>query len=451
MTARLIVVSNRIPTEAEPSGGLVVALHDCLTAEGGVWIGTSGTPVAHPKPELRQIAQGAYTRMVFDISENEHEGYYLGYSNSVLWPLFHRRADLMHVQPEYADHYMAVNMRLADMLADFAQPDDLLWIHDYHFLPLAALLRDRGVTCRIGFFLHIPFPVVSDILALPQANELKDWVAAYDVFGVQTEGDVARVMAHYRDDPDAIFDTQGRMVSLDDGAAPRHFPIGIDAQDFAALALSQADAVPLAMTLGQKLVLGVDRLDYSKGLVHRFDGFAAYLETRTPDTPKATLLQIAPPSREDVDAYKDIRTELEQAAGMINGAHAELDWTPIRYIRRNVERDTLAGVYRRADVAMVTPLADGMNLVAKEFVAAQDPDDPGVLILSHFAGAAEQLTDALMVNPYDAAEVGEAVQTALTMPLAERKARHARLFKNVMTEDIAWWTRRYLAALRGTG
>ncbi|WP_147110418.1 trehalose-6-phosphate synthase [Tateyamaria sp. syn59] len=451
MTARLIVVSNRIPTEAEPSGGLVVALHDCLTAQGGVWIGTSGAPVKQPEPELRQIAQGAYTRMVFDISEDEHEGYYLGYANSVLWPLFHRRADLMHVQPEYADHYMAVNTRLADMLADFAQPDDLLWIHDYHFLPLAALLRERGVTCRIGFFLHIPFPVVSDILALPQANELKDWVAAYDVFGVQTEGDVGRVMAHYRDDPDAVFDTQGRMVSLDDGATPRHFPIGIDARDFAALAQAQADAVPLAMTLGQKLVLGVDRLDYSKGLVHRFDGFAAYLEARTPDTPKATLLQIAPPSREDVDAYKDIRTELEQTAGMINGAHAELDWTPIRYIRRNVERDTLASVYRRADVAMVTPLADGMNLVAKEFVAAQDPDDPGVLILSHFAGAAEQLTDALMVNPYDAAEVGEAVQTALTMPLAERKARHARLLENVMTEDIAWWTRSYLGALRGTG
>ncbi|APX12728.1 alpha,alpha-trehalose-phosphate synthase (UDP-forming) [Tateyamaria omphalii] len=450
MSPRLIVVSNRIPTEAEPSGGLVVALHDCLTTQGGVWIGTSGTPVKDPAPELREIAQGAYTRMVFDISEAEHEGYYLGYANSVLWPLFHRRADLVQVQPDYADRYMAVNTRLADMLAEFAKPDDLLWIHDYHFLPLAALLRDRGVTARIGFFLHIPFPVVSDILALPQANDLKDWVAAYDVFGVQTQGDVARVMAHYRDDPDAIFDTQGRMVTLDNGVAPRHFPIGIDAHDFAALAKARADIVPLAMSPGQKLVLGVDRLDYSKGLVHRFEGFATFLDARSDDSPKATLLQIAPPSREDVDAYKDIRTELEQAAGMINGAHAELDWTPIRYIRRSIDRDTLASVYRRADVAMVTPLADGMNLVAKEFVAAQDPEDPGVLILSHFAGAAEQLTDAVMVNPYDAAEVGEAVATALTMPLDERKARHAKLRDNVMTEDIAWWTDSYLAALRGT-
>lgn len=449
MPGRLIVVSNRIPTEAEPSGGLVVALHDCLTTEGGVWIGTSGTPVDSPAPGLRQIAKGAYTRMVFDISHTEHENYYLGYANSVLWPLFHRRADLMLVRPDYADHYMAVNARLADMLAGFAQPDDLLWIHDYHFLPLAALLRERGVTCRIGFFLHIPFPVVSDILALPQANDLKDWVAAYDVFGVQTQGDVARVMAHYRDDPQAIFDTQGRMVALDNGVAPRHFPIGIDARDFASLAHRQEANVSLALTLGQRLVLGVDRLDYSKGLVHRFEGFAAYLAARKPDTPKATLLQIAPPSREDVDAYRDIRTELEQAAGTINGAHAELDWTPIRYIRRTVDRDTLAGVYRRADVAMVTPLADGMNLVAKEYVAAQNPENPGVLILSHFAGAAEQLTDALMVNPYDAAEVGAAVEQALTMPRSERQDRHARMLDNVMTEDIAWWTQSYLSALRG--
>jgi len=449
MTGRLIVVSNRIPTEAEPSGGLVVALHDCLTSEGGVWIGTSGTPVVTPEPALREIATGAYTRMVFDISPQEHAGYYLGYANSVLWPLFHRRADLVDVQPGFADQYMAVNGRLADMLADFVQADDLIWVHDYHFLPLAALLRAAGVTCRIGFFLHIPFPVVSDILALPQAAELKEWVAAYDVFGVQTQGDVSRVMAHYRDDPDAVFDTTGRMVASQTGVTPQHFPIGIDGAEFAALAAQEEDNVPLAMAPGQKLVLGVDRLDYSKGLVHRFEGFASYLNRRDADGPKATLLQIAPPSREDVDAYRDIRTELEQAAGMINGAHAELDWTPIRYIRRAVDRDTLAGVYRRADVAMVTPLADGMNLVAKEFVAAQDPEDPGVLILSHFAGAAEQLTEALMVNPYDATEVGAAVEQALTMPLDERQRRHAQLLDNVLSEDIAWWTRSYLAALRG--
>ncbi|WP_299048460.1 trehalose-6-phosphate synthase [uncultured Tateyamaria sp.] len=450
MSGRLIVVSNRIPTEAQPSGGLVVALHDCLTTEGGVWIGTSGTPVEKPEPKLREIARGDYTRMVFDISPSEQEGYYLGYANSVLWPLFHRRADLVHLRPDYADNYLAVNARLADMLAEFAGPDDLLWIHDYHFLPLAKLLRDRGVSCRIGFFLHIPFPVVADILALPQANDLKDWVAAYDVFGVQTKGDVGRVMAHYRDDPHAIFDTQGHMVALNNGAAPRHFPIGIDAREFASLAQTHEADISLALTLGQKLVLGVDRLDYSKGLVHRFEGFAAYLDARKPDTPKATLLQIAPPSREDVDAYRDIRTELEQTAGTINGAHSELDWTPIRYIRRAVDRDMLAGVYRRADVAMVTPLADGMNLVAKEFVAAQNPENPGVLILSHFAGAAEQLTDALMVNPYDTAEVGAAVEQALTMPRSERQDRHAALFDNVMREDISWWTQSYLSALRGT-
>ncbi|WP_299652189.1 trehalose-6-phosphate synthase [uncultured Tateyamaria sp.] len=448
MSGRLIVVSNRIPTEAEPSGGLVVALHDCLTARGGVWIGTSGDPQASPEPKLRQIADGPYTRMVFDISPEEHEGYYLGYANSVLWPLFHRRADLIDLQPDFADHYMEVNRRLAQMLADFTTPDDLIWVHDYHFLPLAALMREAGVTARIGFFLHIPFPVVADIMALPQAGDLKTWVAEFDVFGVQTQGDVARVMAHYRDDPGAVFNTQGRMVASDTGMRPRHFPIGIDAQEFAKLAAREEVNVQLGMTAGQKLVLGVDRLDYSKGLRHRFDGFATYLDRRTPDSPKATLLQIAPPSREDVDAYRDIRTELEQTSGMINGAHAELDWTPIRYIRRSVDRDRLAGLYRRADVAMVTPLADGMNLVAKEFVAAQDPEDPGVLILSHFAGAAEQLSDALLVNPYDPQDVALALEQALVMPLDERKRRHASLRDNVMKENIGWWTDRYLTALQ---
>ncbi|MEL6451708.1 MAG: trehalose-6-phosphate synthase [Pseudomonadota bacterium] len=450
MTGRLIVVSNRIPTEAQPSGGLVVALHDCLSEEGGVWIGTSGKPVENPAPQMRQIASVPYTRMVFDISPDEHEGYYLGYANSVLWPLFHRRADLIDLQPEFTDQYLQVNARLADMLAAFVGPEDLIWIHDYHFLPLASFLRAAGVTCRIGFFLHIPFPVVSDIMALPQADELKGWVAAYDVFGVQTAGDVSRVLAHYRNDPDAIFDTQGRLITSEGGPNPQHFPIGINAAEFAALAAANDGDVPLGLAPGQKLVLGVDRLDYSKGLVHRFEGFAAYLDSRSADIPKATLLQIAPPSREDVDAYRDIRETLEQTTGTINGAHAELDWTPIRYLNQNVPRDRLADVYRQADVAMVTPLADGMNLVAKEYVAAQDPDDPGVLILSHFAGAAEQLTDALLVNPYDAQEVSAALHKALTMPLAERQARHVALLHNVMTEDIAWWTRSNLAALRGS-
>ena len=445
--SRLIVVSNRIPTEAEPSGGLVVALHDCLNERGGIWIGSSGDPREAPRDDLYEIATGRYRRLAFDLSRDEFDSYYLGYANSVLWPLFHRRADLMDVQPGFAEGYLALNARLARLLQEFLSPDDVVWIHDYHFLPLAHDLRGLGVTNRIGFFLHVPFPTASDVPALPQAEELKDWVAAYDVFGLQTAADVTRCRLLFRadgGDDDALV-WKGRPVTL------RAFPIGIDAAGYAQAARLSRAGDSISLTQGQKLVLGVDRLDYSKGLVHRFEGFGAYLATRTPDMPRATLLQIAPPSREDVEAYQDIRDELDLTLGRINGAHGELDWTPIRYVRRGLPRDDLAGVYRRADVAMVTPLADGMNLVAKEYVAAQNPDDPGVLILSHFAGAAEQLTAALRVNPYDASDVAAALAQALQMPLAERRERHGSLLESVTTEDIGWWTRRWIAALNAEG
>jgi len=446
-SGRLIVISNRIPTEAEPSGGLVVALHEALGQQGGVWIGSSGDAVEQPKAGLTRIASGAYDRMSFDLSAEDYEQFYLGYANSVLWPLFHRRADLMDVQPGFAEGYARVNDRLADMIAAFTRPDDLIWVHDYHFLPLADALRQRGLQNRIGFFLHIPFPSASDVPALPQADALKTWVAGYDVFGLQTEGDVMRCRALFRLDDDAEFFTSGAVRLGGRSFHPHAFPIGIDAHAFREMAINSTAGDTITMARGQKLVLGVDRLDYSKGLVHRFEGFAAYLTQRPDDAPRATLLQIAPPSREEVGAYQDIRQELESAAGSINGDHSELDWTPIRYIRRSVPRDDLAGLYARADCAMVTPLADGMNLVAKEFVAAQDPDDPGVLILSHFAGAAEQMPEALLVNPYDAQEVGDAVTRALIMPLAERKARHAALWKNVSEQDIAWWSSRWMVAL----
>lgn len=447
MQGRLIVVSNRIPTEAEPSGGLVVALHDCLTQQGGIWIGSSGDPVEAPQQGLKKFAEGAYTRMSFDLSQDEFDSYYLGYANSVLWPLFHRRADLMDVQPGFAEGYVGVNERLAEMLADFIEPDDLLWIHDYHYLPLAKALRSQGVKNRVGFFLHIPFPTASDVPALPQADDLKDWVSAYDVFGMQTEADVNRCRMLFRLDENAEFMVDGPIRWGGRTFSAEAFPIGIDVDSYRSAAETSTAGDNMSMAEGQKLVLGVDRLDYSKGLVHRFEGFGTYVRNRTPDMPKATLLQIAPPSREDVEAYQDIRTELDLKAGTINGDFGELDWTPIRYVRRSVPRNALAGVYRRADVAMVTPLADGMNLVAKEFVAAQNPDDPGVLILSHFAGAAEQMQEALLVNPYDAGEVAQALEEALTMSLAERQARHSRLLFNIQDEDILWWTRRYLNAL----
>jgi trehalose 6-phosphate synthase len=456
MTGRLVVVSNRIPTEAEPSGGLVVALHECLREAGGLWVGSAPETVEEPSETLGQIDAGgaAYERKTFDITEAEREGFYLGYANGVLWPLFHRRTDLVDVEREHAEAYLAVNARVARLIAAELGPDDMLWIHDYHFLPLACELRKLGVENRIGFFLHTPFPQAADLPALPQREAFYDWIAAHDLVGLQTERDVATLLEAFRSDPETEMLLNGRMRRRGALFSVGSFPIGIDAAEFASLARENAHDDGLGLGPGQKLVLGVDRLDYSKGLVNRFEAFGAYLDMRQRDPSAATavdtravFIQIAPPSRSDLDAYREIREELETMSGRVNGAHAELDWTPIRYICRSVPRPKIAGLMRRADICLVTPLADGMNLVAKEYVAAQDPEDPGVLILSHFAGAAERMHAALRVNPYDIDEMARAIREAVAMPLDERRARHAELLEGVEREGISWWTGNFLARL----
>ena len=446
--SRLIVVSNRIPTGHASSGGLVVAMEACLGAEGGIWIGSSGETVDVASDDLRELpGTDAYRKFAYDLTTEEHEAFYLGYANSVLWPLFHHRSDLMTLQEGFREGYLAVNARVARMLAPLIRPDDLVWVHDYHFFPLAGALRALGLENRIGMFLHIPFLYPSDAPALPRSEELGDWLMQHDVLGLQTKGDALNA--------EKFLGTIGATGEGDlmrrDGRtlAVGTFPIGIDAARYGETAARSKGAERIVMGRGQKLILGVDRLDYSKGLVNRFEAFGAYLGQRDSRTERPTLLQIAPPTRGDVKAYQDIRTDLETMTGAVNGAWSELDWTPIRYIHRPVDRDDLAGIYRIADVCMVTPLADGMNLVAKEFVAAQDEDDPGVLILSHFAGAADQMPDALMVNPYDIAEMAEAIGTALAMPLAERRRRHAAMLATVMEEDVGWWSDRFLTALRG--
>lgn len=444
---RLVVVSNRIPTDAQPSGGLVVALHEALESRGGVWIGSSGTMAEEPDGPLHEIASEPYTRLAYDLTEEEHRGFYLGHANAVLWPLFHHRADLIDVDEDNRWQYMAVNARVARLVAEVVEPGDILWIHDYHFLPLAHELRRLGVNNRIGFFLHIPFPNPSDIAALPDRKQLGAWISAFDLVGLQTQRDVSNCLEWLRLDTEAEFTLRGRMKLDGRFFEVRSFPIGIDVDGFQK-ASEGADITITDLPPNQKLVLGVDRLDYSKGLPNRFEAFGKYLTLRSDDDPRATMLQIAPPSREDVEAYRDIRSELEGMAGSVNGEHAEIDWTPIRYLRKPLPRDVLAGLYRRADVCLVTPLADGMNLVAKEFVAAQDGADPGVLILSHFAGAAEQLDGALMVNPYDTAGMARAIDKALKMSLHERHARWLSMMHVIRDTDIAWWTESFLRALR---
>jgi trehalose 6-phosphate synthase len=445
MSSRLVVISNRLPMGANPSGGLVVALHDTLAKSGGCWIG------AHPETgtvedRFEEIEGQDYRRLAFRLSEHEFEQYYLGYANSVLWPLCHRRPDLVSITSEAYECYEAVNRRVARMVASELKPDDLVWVQDYHFIPLARELRALGVENRIGMFLHIPFPVLADLSILPNPEEFADSLSHYNLVGLQTRGDVARCLEMFRDDPRAEFLTDASIKFRDRRTAVRSFPIGIDVAGFQADAQCEMED-PFGAGGPDLFAIGVDRLDYSKGLPNRFRAFGRYLELRPPEM-RPCLVQIAPPTRQEVLAYQNITEELQGLTGQINGRFAELDWTPIRFINRSVDRSRLARLYRKARSCLVTSLADGMNLVAKEFVAAQDADDPGVLILSRFAGAAEDMVDALLVNPYDIDDMAQAIDRAFKMPLAERRERHRSCLAVVESSDAALWSANFVNVLR---
>ena len=324
----------------------------------------------------------------------------------------------------------------------------MIWVQDYHFLPLAHELRANGVESRIGFFLHIPFPSAAALSALPQREEFHEWIASFDLVGLQTRADVARCIDVFRTHPEGEVLRDGRIKFRSSIFQVLSFPIGIDVEEFVTASETAANEPTLDLGSAGKLIIGVDRLDYSKGLQNRFMAFGRYLDNLAEGDPRATLLQIAPPSREEVLAYRQTRDELEAIAGHINGEHAELDWTPIRYIHRALQREKLVPLYRRADVGLVTPLVDGMNLVAKEYVAAQDPADPGVLILSRSAGAAEDMTDAILVNPYDIDEMAEAISSAIAMPKEERIRRNDALLQVIRDSDISIWTENFLSSLR---
>jgi trehalose 6-phosphate synthase len=430
---RLVVVSNRVPlpTERGPrAGGLAVALADALQP-GSLWFGWSGRRAARATPQPRLQEVDGITYATIDLSETDYRLFYAGFSNGVLWPLLHYRLGLLSYRSEEYQGYRDVNRRFADCIAPLLQPDDIVWIHDYHLIPLGEELRRIGVRNRIGFFLHIPFVPPELIRALPHVEEMLAAFSAYDVVGFHTKGHCAAFVDCMREVLGVVPNRLGQIPCNGRSLRPIVDPIGIDAEGFAATAAAAARGSEVrrikSSLAGRVLAIGVDRLDYSKGLVHRFEAFARLLARYPQYRRKVSLLQIAPRSREDLGAYQTLRQELDRIVGDTNGQYSEFDWTPVRYMTRAVARRTLAGFYRIARVALVTPLRDGMNLVAKEFVAAQNPDDPGVLVLSRFAGAAEELTDALLVNPFDADDIADAMHRALTMSLDERRERHRAL------------------------
>jgi trehalose 6-phosphate synthase len=456
--SRLVIVSNRVAdleSQAQ-SGGLAVALGDAIRSVGGVWFGWDGNVVEEGASlAMAKTTQDNVTVATIPMTQEDYDEYYLGFANKVLWPACHYRLDLVDFEPAYLEGYKRVNRAFATALAPVLRPDDLVWAHDYHLMSLAAELRALGAGQRIGFFLHIPFPPPELLEAVPAHDWLIEALFQFDVIGFQTSNDADNlrrfVSAHARGE---AYD-DGRIKAFGRTVIAREFPIGIDVEDFAAAAQTEEAASQIERlnrrTIVRSHIIGVDRLDYTKGLPERFRAFRKLLETHPEHLKTVTFMQIAPPTRVEVEAYANIRTELEELSGAINGEFGDFDWTPLRYIHRALPRNTLAALFRGCEVGLVTPLRDGMNLVAKEYVAAQDEKDPGVLILSKFTGAAEELKEALIVNPYDIDDVAKAMQIALEMKLKlpERQERHAKLLKRIKDNNVRRWRENFLKVLRG--
>ncbi len=443
---RLVVVSNRVADFAAKfqTSGLAVALADALRASDGLWFGWSGdtdddAATGEAEPKLEKIS--GLTVATIDLTPEEEEGYYLGYANRCLWPALHYRLDLAQCNHGHSDVYFGVNGRFAEALMPLLGPNDLVWVHDYHLIPLAEELKRRGCASRIGFFLHTPFPSPEIFAAVPGQKRLGNALMVYDVVGFQTKWDRDNFRRYVTQSLDGERLPGDKLSAQGQTTQTSVFPIGIDATGFQALAQAEAEKGPLLPTLDEdmKTIIGVDRLDYTKGLPERLRAFETLLEEFPEHRGKVRLVQIAPPTREGLPVYQEIREEVETLVGRINGRFGDLRWTPVTYLHRGVPQQDLARLYREAAVGLVTPLRDGMNLVAKEYVAAQAGEDPGVLVLSRFAGAAEQLREALLINPHDINETAHALDRALTMPRQERWSRHNRLMQRITTYDLANW------------
>ena len=451
--SRLIVVSNRVPDpDRPPSGGLAVAIHAALEERGGVWMGWSGKSSGEKEPgPLTTREEGRISYALTDLSDRDLSEYYEGLANSVLWPLCHYRIDLTDYARRDMAGYLRANRLFAERLEPLIGKDDLIWIHDYHLLPLAEELRQMGVSNRIGFFMHIPWPSPDVFLTLPVQNTLLHAMTALDLIGFQTEDDAENFalclkrggIAQAIAGEPGMFKTTTRQFKV--GA----YPIGIDVKGFsqtAEHAINHPTVRRFTSSLeGRELIVGVDRLDYTKGLPQRLVGYHRFLEVNPAWHGRVTYLQITPKSRSGVAEYDALQREVDEISGHINGTLGRLDWTPVRYVNRAFSQQVLAAVYRRAGVGLVTPLRDGMNLVAKEYVAAQDPEDPGVLILSRFAGAARELgTGALLVNPYDVETIADALGRAVSMPLEQRQERFETMSNTIKNNDIFDWCNGYL-------
>ena len=448
---KLIVASNRLP--AAPTGdrksevgGLVSALMPVLEKTQGVWLGWSG---AERDPGLKlRIEQGeSIVRAQFDYPLTWRQRFYAGFCNRSLWPLLHGFMRVHYADDEW-HCYGDANRAYARMLGELGGSNADIWVQDFHLMLVGRDLRKGGHHGRIGFYLHVPFPPLDVLETLPWATEIVAGLLDYDKIGFQTQ----------RWADNFITSARGLLGSDAESRAKtrvRVIPVGIDPDRFADAAQSHSspnESISLGleqMLGGRKLILGVDRLDYSKGIPERLEAYARLLENFPEWRNQVSFVQVSVPTRSDVPEYGELRSRVELLVGRINGNYGEADWVPVRYLYRSYDQDTLARLYRQAAVGLVTPLRDGMNLVAKEFVAAQLPDDPGVLLLSRFAGAAEHLTLALLTNPYHPDGLAADLDAALRMPRDERIARHSALRSIVWRDTAGAWAARFLDELRG--
>jgi trehalose 6-phosphate synthase len=452
---RVVAVSNRVASPSEgdkAAGGLAVGVLGALRANGGIWFGWNGNLTQGDTHDPVVEEHGNIRFMGIDLNDADYEGYYNGFSNKVLWPLFHYLLTFIEYKKADFDAYVRVNATFARKLIPLLEPNDVIWVHDYHLIPLASELRKAGITQPIGFFLHVPFPDFDVLQVLPDRNYILRAMCAYDVVGFHTHRDLASFRAAVSEPEIGAEVRDDGMINVGGGLMRAGvFPIGIDVDglvEFAAEAENDSEVIRTRHGLaGRRFIIGVDRLDYSKGLERRFRSYARLLEKYPETRGTISYTQIAPPTRTGVRTYDEIRASLEQTSGEINGRFATLDWVPIKYINRGTNRKSLMGLFRLADVGLVTPIRDGMNLVAKEFVAAQNPEDPGMLVLSTLAGAAYELKDAVLVNPYDADDVADGINRALMMPLDERRYRHAEMMTVLRKNDIVAWRDRFIDAL----
>lgn len=465
---RLIVVSNRLPVAFERNpegkwkaeagtGGLVTALLPILKESGGVWVGWPGIPQsgAADFEKVLRTQEGFDLRFAVEpvyLTKGELRDFYRGFCNEVLWPIFHDLQSLCNFDPAYWRSFRRVNRKFAHAIRAVYRPNDYVWIHDYHLILAAREIKALGVDCSPGFFLHIPFPPPDIFLKIPWRKELLEGLLAFESVTFQTVRDrdnfidcvrvivpEAELSARTGDDRAVTLHYSQRQLEV------AHYPISIDFEDFAGRA-ARREIAEEAWLLHEKypkrqIILGLDRLDYTKGIPYRLKAFRESLRRHPELRGRVSLVQVVVPSRTRVPRYRALRTEIEQLVGAINGEYSRAGWIPVHYLYRSLSQDELLSYYRASEIALITPLKDGMNLIAKEYCACH-LDERGVLILSEFAGAAKQLGGhCLLVNPYHLEEVADAIHRAFQMSSTERSSRMAELRRITRSEDVFWWVR----------